>query len=323
MHLPYLEQARTNSSVYARLSTSDVDRATTQSLVTFFTMLSEGFTAFAVLLALVVIKPLLMIPFDYPVVRWALSLSYRRSRRQLSEAGETMRAEQAVLNKWVLQSLGDVRYARLSGRESFFVSRVQDAWRGYARASQAVVTVQQSSRVGFETAVLSGIILIVLYFFWTAGGGGALTVLGLLAVAAVRIVPSLNRVINGTQTLSHIRASTEGVVALLERRPALEPSGNGPPLPFAEQLDLRGVTFSYPGSTAPALSQVNLTIRQGEMIGIVVPSGAGKSTIIDILCGLISPDSGQVLADGFEILKDLRGWQVTYRLCAPDSIPSR
>ncbi len=308
LHLPYLEQARTNSSIYTRLSTSDVDRAAVQSLVTFFTMLSEGFTAFTVLLGLVVIKPVLMIPLIILLSLGAF-LSYQRSRRQLAEAGEQMRAEQAILSKWVLQSLGDVRYARLAGRENFFVTKVRDAWTGYARASQAVVTIQQSSRIFFETSVLGGIILVVLYFVGVSDGGEALAVLGLLAVAAVRIVPSLNRVINGVQVLGHIRASTEGVVALLSKRAALEPSGKGPPLAFHGSVELQGISFSYPGNAAPALSQIQLTIRRGEMIGIVGPSGAGKSTIIDILCGLIPPDSGQVLVDGFDIQKDLRGWQ--------------
>lgn len=308
LHLPYLDQARTNSSVYARLSTSDVDRATMLWLVTFFTMLSEGFTASVMLLGLVLINPLLMIPVMILLTLGAV-LSYRRSRRQLGEASQTMLAQQAVLTKWVMQSLGDVRYARLAGRENFFVTKVQNAWHGYARASQSVVTIQQGSRVGFETAVLGGIILVVLYFAGTGGGGEALTVLGIMAVAAIRIVPSLNRVINGTQTLNHISGSTDNVMALLASQPALETCSNGPPLPFASQLELRDVTFAYPGSAVPALSQINLTARRGEMIGIVGPSGAGKSTIIDILCGLIPPDSGVVVADGFDIQKDLRGWQ--------------
>ena len=308
LHLPYLEQARTSSSIYGRLATSDVDRAAMQSLVTFFTMLSEGFTAFAVLLGLVVIKPMLMIPLIILLSAGAV-LSYKRSHRRLAKAGEDMRAEQAVVNKWVLQSLGDVRYVRLAGRESFFVRRVQDAWVGYARASQVAVTVQQGSRVSFETAVRCGIILIVLYFVGSSGGSEALAVLGLLAVSAVRIVPSLNRVINGLQILNHIRASTEGVVALLARPAALGASGMGVPLPFHDRLEFRDITFAYPGNAAPALSDVSLAIRRGEMIGIVGPSGAGKSTIIDILCGLIPPDLGQVLADGVDIQKDLRGWQ--------------
>jgi len=308
LHLPYLEQIRVNSSVFARLSTSDVDRAAMQSLVTFFTILSESFTAGAVLLGLIVVNPLLMIPL---IILMSLGayVAYRRTNCQLSEAGQHMRAEQAVVNKWVLQSLGDVRYTRLVGSENFFVSKVAASWRRYALASQTSVTIQQSTRIYFETGVLGGVILMVMYFVGSSSAGEVLTVLGLLGVAAVRLIPSINRVINGAQILNHIRASMDGVVDILARKSALEPPGKAKAVPFIHDVEFRGISFAYPTKPQPALANVSFTIRQGEMIGIVGPSGAGKSTIIDILCGLIPPDSGQVLVDGFDVQQDLRGWQ--------------
>jgi ATP-binding cassette, subfamily B, bacterial PglK len=308
LHLPYLEQVRVNSSVFARLSTSDVDRAAMQSLVTFFTILSESFTAGTVLLGLIVVNPLLMIPLII-LLSLGAYFAYRRTNRQLAEAGQHMRAEQAVVNKWVLQSLGDVRYARLVGSENFFVSKVADSWRRYAVASQTSVTIQQGTRVYFETGVLAGVILMVMYFVGSSSAGEILTVLGLLAVAAVRLIPSINRVINGAQILNHIRASIDGVVEILSRKPALEATGLVHAIPFSGDVKFRDISFTYPGKPRPALDGISFAIRKGEMIGIVGPSGAGKSTVIDILCGLIPPDSGQVLVDGFDVQGDLRGWQ--------------
>ena len=308
LHLPYLDQIRVNSSVFARLSTSDVDRAAMQSLVTFFTILSESFTAGTVLLGLIVVNPVLMIPL---IILLALGayFAYRRTNRQLAEAGQHMRAEQAVVNRWVLQSLGDVRYARLVGSENFFVSKVAASWRRYALASQTSVTIQQGTRVYFETGVLAGVIVMVMYFVGSSSAGEILTVLGLLAVAAVRLIPSINRVINGAQILNHIRASMDGVVEILSRKPALEAPGLARAIAFSHEMEFRGISFTYPGKARPALDDIGFAIRKGEMVGIVGPSGAGKSTIIDILCGLIPPDSGQVLVDGFDVQGDLRGWQ--------------
>jgi len=308
LHMPYLEHARTNSSVLQRLVTSDVERAGAITLVTTFIIFSELFSTCTVLLGLVVVKPSLMLPLILFLCAGAFSV-YRLTKAHLTQAGDRMRHEQATMNKWVLQSLGDVRYARLVGSEKFFVTRVDNAWRNYALASQSSTAIQQSTRIYVETGALGSVVLMVMYFVGASSGTQILTVLGLLAVATVRLVPSINRVINGAQVLDHIRSSVTSVIEVLRQAPALPQKSTGQSTVFSNSLEFRNVSFSYPGGAKPALSNLSLRINNGEMIGIVGPSGAGKSTIIDLLCGLIPPDTGQVLVDGRDVQLNLRDWQ--------------
>jgi len=78
---------------------------------------------------------------------------------------------------------------------------------------------------------------------------------------------------------------------------------------FADRLVLDGVSYQYEGASAAALENVSLAIRPGESIGIVGPTGAGKSTLIDVVLGLLVPSRGRVTADGVNIFEALAAWQ--------------
>jgi ATP-binding cassette subfamily C protein len=76
-----------------------------------------------------------------------------------------------------------------------------------------------------------------------------------------------------------------------------------------QQLELRGVSYRYPNAAAEALQDVSLTVPKGHSVGFVGSTGAGKTTLVDVLLGLLVPTQGQVLVDGVDIQQDLAGWQ--------------
>jgi ABC-type multidrug transport system fused ATPase/permease subunit len=82
-----------------------------------------------------------------------------------------------------------------------------------------------------------------------------------------------------------------------------------PGLGFRSDIRLSNISFAYPAAPAPALSELNLCIRKGESVGFIGPSGSGKSTLVDVVLGLLTPDSGQVLVDDEDIHNKLRAWQ--------------
>ena len=136
-----------------------------------------------------------------------------------------------------------------------------------------------------------------------------LPTLGLFAAAAFRLMPSVSRVLSAVQSL---RYGLPVIDILIEELKLATPEIAGtysPATPFHAVLELRHVTYAYPGAAESALKDISLTIRHGESIGFIGTSGAGKSTLVDILLGLLTPDTGEVRMDGSDIQSNLRNWQ--------------
>ena len=136
--------------------------------------------------------------------------------------------------------------------------------------------------------------------------------LGVFAYVGFRLQPSLQKVVYGLNELRFGAAVLDDLKADHDRIRA-ERAGRSlaqrSMRPFGATVQLRDVSFAYPGSEHSAVNDINLTIRRGEFIGICGPTGSGKSTIVDIVLGLLPPTSGSVLVDGEELDQDPQGWQ--------------
>jgi ATP-binding cassette subfamily C protein len=157
------------------------------------------------------------------------------------------------------------------------------------------------------------ILFILVFFAVTVARGGtqsALATLGLFGYAGLRLQPSLQKIVAAFNSLKFATAPTADVhrdLRIIERNATL--ASSAPPFPFEREIVLEKVSFAYEGTGSDALASVNLSIRRAEQIGICGPTGGGKTTLVDLISGLLSPDKGRVLVDGTDIATNLRGWQ--------------
>ncbi|QJW84100.1 ABC transporter ATP-binding protein [Ramlibacter terrae] len=140
--------------------------------------------------------------------------------------------------------------------------------------------------------------------------GTLLPVPGALAVGAQKLMPLVQQIYNGWSSALGSQASVDNVLDLLEFEP--QPAVEGPGIAFRDEIRLEDVGFHYGGSAPAArvLEGVHLHIRRGEKVGIVGPTGSGKSTLVDLLMGLLSPTAGRFTVDGHEITPaNAASWQ--------------
>jgi ATP-binding cassette subfamily C protein len=210
------------------------------------------------------------------------------------------------------QSLGAIQEVKIAGREAYFEGRLRAVRRDLAHVEGGRATLATAQRLGVETALIVGM-LVVLWLVTRGGASGADTVslMGLFAYAGFRVVPSANRImLNAGHWRTGRAFSTQAIADFSAlRRVTLRHHGPEPVIAFDESLVCEDVTFAYDDGLAPAVSNVHLRLRAGESLGIVGATGAGKSTLVALLLGLLQPTSGRILVDGEPLSGLERSWQ--------------
>lgn len=230
---------------------------------------------------------------------------YLLSRRVLRRLGlaqvETNRKRFRLVN----ESLMGIKDIKLLGREEAYLIRFEKPSFKLAETIGKIAVFSQVPQIVLQAFALGGIILLCLLLIEpksVASGaalGELLPVIGVFAFAGQRLMPELSKVY---QSLAQIQASKATVDSIyedfvLEKSECSSPTSSVSRLEFKHTLRLNSVSFSYPNSDLISLKDVTLNIKAGEKVGIVGSTGAGKTTLVDVLLGLLQPDQGSISVD--------------------------
>jgi ATP-binding cassette subfamily B protein len=232
--------------------------------------------------------------FAVALVYVGVSLLVRPRLRRNSEALAGTMVERT---RTVQEGLGGIRDIILDRSEPLFEAKFRELDSRYRRAQAATQFVAGFPRYIVEAAGLVAIALVTLTMSLETGGVvKAIPVLGALALGAQRLLPLLQQAYSGWSLASgNIRAFRD-VIDMMEA-PIPPPQPEAPPLAIERELAFEGVGFRFPEGRF-ALSNVSFRIRAGEHVGIAGATGGGKSTLLDLLMGLLEPDEGAILVDG-------------------------
>lgn len=239
---------------------------------------------------------------------------YRLSGPIFRRWGERTMNEEGRLIQWINQALATVREIKLLGLHNFVSANVASTASRRALYLGRAATGDQVPRLLIETVmVILFVILLSSLVATSTNAGEALTLLGLFGMAGLRIMPSMNRLLQNTGMVKQRSAYIDTLSADLAAAKVdsdLPPAdADTEPFEFVDRIDFRNVGFSYGGSERAAVSGLDLTIPRGASIGIVGASGAGKTTLIDLLLGLLPADTGTILIDGKPITTCRHAWQ--------------
>lgn len=241
-------------------------------------------------------------------VSWAvLRIVQPRVRRLGRNATAMIRANLQALQ----ECLAGWRDIKVLGQEASFVHAYERHRTELARARYLKSAAAQVPRVTIETSI---VLFIAVYIAVTVSwdmAESALPMLGLFGYAAVRLMPELSTITQNLNKLKFVGPAIEDVYADLRSFEDLSSARDAELAPCGVQhtLKLEAVSYRYPGASRDALANVTLTIAAGQFVGIVGTTGGGKSTLTDILIGLLRPTSGRVLLDGADLHEVVRRWQ--------------
>lgn len=283
----------------------------TNTLNSYHIIVTESLIIFGILSVLLVISPLstlLLVGFFGSV----LAICHNAVRRRLIKLGER-NASYATKRVQVLQqSIASVKEIKVLGREATFVGQYAAIRDQNAPVIAEIMMWQSIPRFMVEPMIMAAttVIVIAVLFVPNNGVGVTTALLGLFAAAGTRITPSLTRILGAS---NFIRANSDALWRIrldLTGGADMEPVAKGSPVPTLQrEIRFQDVDFQYPSGTAPVLEKFSLVISKGETIGLVGATGAGKTTIVDLVLGLLHPVGGTIQIDGIDTSGDWRGWQ--------------
>ena len=309
LHGPYVLHLQRNSAELMRNANEQSTEAIGAALMPLLSLAMEGFTVTAILLLLLSIEPVTSLA-AFVILGGTTFLFLRFVRTRMLLLGERMHHHRVRMIQTVNEGLGSIKVTKTLGRESAFISRYAVAAQGFAAAGRLRQVMQEVPRLLLETVAVGGLLAVAaLLVVQGRSVARLMPTLALLAVAVVRMVPSFNRIMSALNTLRYGRYALATVVQDLRDIPAPPMLPPGDVVPLRSEIRLESVSFTYPGATAPVLNEVSLVIPRGSVVGLMGPTGCGKTTLVDIVLGLLEPTSGVVLVDGRGVSGRVREWQ--------------
>ena len=319
MHKPYTFHLQRNTSEIIRNINGDVNGA--------FTVISSIFSLISDIL-IVAALTVYLFAVDYVMtlgIMAALAVCscvyFLFVRKKVRTTGQESRKITARMYKAIQQAMGGIKEVKVMGREKFFSDVYAEAGTESVRLNCRYNVINAIPARLIETLCMCTILGIIAVKI--ACGEDLSTVvpsLSAFAIAAIRLLPRANSINSCINTITYNMPSLEALYddliesdrEELERQKTIEEKkrrhkavkpGN------ERHIFARNLTYTYPNKQEPVLKDISLTIRDGETVGIIGATGAGKTTLVDLLLGLLKPDSGSVCYGAMDIYEDYAQWQ--------------
>ena len=309
MAMPYTFHLQRNSSELIRNAFESVKRFVREGLLPAIQLVARTAVVVAVIAVLLITNAaatLLAVLFLGPSLWLILRLVHPRVKR-LGRVAQAMSKENL---QSLQQCLHGYREIVVLGREGTFTDAYHHDRRELARTHYLRKAAAEVPRVALETGVVVFIVAFLGAVMLTGGDlAEAVPVVGLFGYAGMRLMPELTHITKSLNSLKFVGPAVdhihEDLVAFEHESRPTSPE----PLPLTREITFEGVSFTYPSASTPAIADVDLTVRRGESLGVVGPTGGGKSTFVDLALGLLEPTQGSVRVDGVDIRTRLAGWQ--------------
>ncbi len=314
MQQPWLFHASGSNSQLTNKIAQECGRITSQLIRPLMMMNAKAVMALVMTTTIFVLNPIVAL-VGLLLFSTAYLLLYRTVRRKLSRNGQAITKINSERFKLMNEGFGGIKDTLLLGRQADFNERFEASSRAFGRAQGITTALSQVPRYAMELIAYGAVIFLVLYLLAAHQGnlGTILPILSVYALAGFKLLPAFHQIYT---SIVKVRSNLAAFDSLKDDLKASQHATTGTPgeqaghLVPQREIRLDNVTFCYPGKQGAALEGLSLTLPVNRVIGLVGASGSGKSTVIDLLLGLIKPQKGRVLIDGRPLTEgNRRAWQ--------------
>lgn len=308
---------------FIKMSSGEIIRIVTNDTTEAFNLLITLLAAFTeiVVSIMLVVTTFIIAPFITSIIASVLILVlvfiYAVIRPILKKAGENQQNASMGMNRWLLQSIHGIKELKVMQKEIFFQDNYDKYGQMYVRSLRQRQILGTAPRFIIEGVCMGAMFfVVVIMIFFGIEIESLVPMLAVVAMAAVRLLPSANRISGALSSIAYCEPMLDKVIEnlqLLHKDYNREDGYANNPSDISmtgieREITLESISYNYPESEQPVLKDANMKINIGESVGIVGVSGAGKTTTVDIILGLLKPKSGNVCIDGVDIHNDMQGW---------------
>lgn len=296
----------------------NIDHSVTQvygfvrSLITFST---EFCFVTGIVIMLLLVNPLIVI-CSVSIMGGVSIAFYKTISGHTLMLGEQIQSSQKNVGQAVLEGFGAIKEAKIAGRETFFPNRYYIEMMKNARANWRQATINSMPTLFLEVVAVGSVVLIIIILLQIQGQQikVLLPTLSLFAIATIRLTPSVSRIVSSLQQFRFFTPALEIIYEEFQLFGKLNAAKqyvfqrSDKSLRLNKEIRVENLSYIYPNSNEKALRGVSLEILKGEAIALAGPSGAGKTTLANVILGLLKPSEGCILVDKYDVFQDLPAW---------------
>lgn len=303
-----------NSSTLIRGISSDV--ISVQNVIThFFSFMCKILIITCMTLFIIMHIPLAAL-LILGVVGFCFAVSQIVFRKPMRQFGVSSREYSYRASQSSLEAIQGYKEILVFGRQNYFVNEYLKNMIGFNKAEVQMTVASASPSFMIEVVCIIGILTVVAVQSITAGGSSDLLAqMAIIALATLRILPALGILLGDVNSIVfnapglNSAAETLHLVKELEKEKAIErKKGSYADVSLKSELAIAHASYAYPRTDKNVIDDLSMTIKKGTSVGLIGTSGAGKTTLADIVLGLLKPQSGKVLMDGVDIEELGEAW---------------
>lgn len=302
-----------DTAVVQRCITSDVNNMFAL-ILSLLTIVSEGLV-FVSLIAVLMRVDILMCIVIAVLLLATMLIIKGILKPVMFKAGKDNQDYYAGLFKWISQTVQGIKEVKVTKTEKFFVDEYKKCGTGYVNAVRKYSLYNNTPKLLIETVCIAGMIGYMIFLVCTGENlAEKLPNISAFAFAAFKLMPSANKINNQLNSIAYLEPFFMGVSDNLQHEIDKRNTDMSfaeekvAPLPVKRAITLKDITYKYPQTDRLIFDKASMEIPIGAAVGVVGASGAGKTTIVDILLGLLEPEGGVILADETDIRTDYRAW---------------
>jgi ABC-type multidrug transport system fused ATPase/permease subunit len=309
LHQQYIWFLNKNSAELGKTLLSEIGNVVSLIMIPAMNLIAQGFVAFALLVLVFFVNPKLSI-IVFLTLGFCYGVVHFLTGEYIKDIGRMRFKENSNRFLAVMEAFSAIKEVKISSLEMAYVERFSKPSSLYVKYQASFQVASTVPRFAIEAIAFGGMLLVMLYLL--SGGdelANALPVIALYGMAGYRLMPALQQIYNSITSLAYSKSAIDSLYSDIagttlevnQEHRKIEIQG------IDKEIALKNINFTYPGASNKVLKNINIKIPVNSTIGLVGSTGSGKTTIIDIILGLLDADEGVVEVDGIKITRLNRG----------------
>ena len=310
MRQPYIYHLSHGSGEMIQHITKDIDMFYA-AVMGAISLLTEVFVCFALVIYLFVLDKSITIGVAFVLIVFVVIYSLFIKDR-VNTYGSEYRKRSSLINKSIIEGFGGIKETKVLDRENYFITDYSGNYTIFSECYRKFQLLSIVPRPLMETVCIGGMMsVVILKILNQVNLSYFIPTLSVFVVAAFRMLPSFGRITSFTNMILFNKAAVEAVyndVKLMNELEDRKAPEDNQPLDFTNTISINNVAYAYPNTTTDVLKSINIKINKNESIGLIGPSGQGKTTLADLILGILTPTRGNITVDDRDIENCMSSW---------------